>query len=350
MTTILSTPTAVTINTPGTSALSILARSMAPGTWAELTGVSNQWGSLCNTNPVHAGHILGYGNNAAWDPISRQIHIVGNDHGASAISHAVYNESTNTWSNRVSTPMSVGHAYDHIECQPSTGRLFFRNYNTNDYDVYTKPVGGSWTAMSGEPATNGYTAGAAVGVSYWSGSMTGIGASGCLVLSQTALGGQIVLYDPLANSWSTISNPGGTGLEGGAYHDISAYSSVKNCLIYGGDNDRSTAVWRLNSNRTVTVLTSFAPQWGILRGNCVADPVTGNFLIRTSGTGLYEYNPSGSGSYSQLTGSKAPPSNLGVSNDPGNVMSCAIPEYGVVCYITAGVNASNCHMHLYKHA
>ena len=157
-----------------------------------------------------------------------------------------------------------------------------------------------------------------------------------------------MLYDPIANAWSRISGTGGAF--DSDYHGVFEYSPVKNCAIYGGANAQSTTVRRLNSDRSFTTLTSFSPGWGVLRGNCAADPVTGNFLILKS-SGFYEYNPSGSGSFAQQTGSKAPPGGIGAANfDPGNVMSCPIPEYGVICYITAAASAGGCHMHLYKHA
>ena len=71
MTTILSSPTTVTVNpppTPGTPALGPLAASMAPGTWAQLT-VSNQ-NAVLGVGPS-SGTMLPYCNEMPWNPIQQ---------------------------------------------------------------------------------------------------------------------------------------------------------------------------------------------------------------------------------------------------------------------------------------
>ena len=344
----------VSIVTAASTAIGTLAQSMSAGTWAELTGVSNIFNGIANTGKA-SGHYLSYGNAAVWNPANKTINIVGGDHDGSDtnwLHHCIYTEATNTWANPV-WPIfasSYGHAYDHLCVRPDNGDLYWRHFNDDTYEVARKTLAGSWTEMTGEIATNLYVNSPGCGVAWWTGSLTGIGASGCLLIANESESGEIVYYDPLNSTWGRISNAGGPGNPD--YHGLIEYSATKNCAIFGGSNQAGTVVRRLNSDKTTTVLTPFTPRWGINRGNCVADPVTGNFLIRTSGTaGFYEYNPSGSGSYRQLTGSSAAPASLGITaQDPSNLMSCAIPEYGVVVYITAGSSVGACHMHLYKHA
>jgi hypothetical protein len=88
---------------------------------------------------------------------------------------------------------------------------------------------------------------------------------------------------------------------------------------------------------------------GIQHGNLVNDPVTGNFLLLSAGQ-LWVLNPSGSGSWTQQSGTRAPPAGVGI---PGpsqldSVISTAIDTYGVVAYITFRGRSGN--FFLYKHA
>src|SRR5262249_48424457 len=132
------------------------------------------------------------------------------------------------------------------------------------------------------------------------------------------------------------------------YHCFVSYSPLYNVAILGGGNDNANKVWRLNSDQSVTPLTDSPVGVGIQKYNVVNDPVSGNFLLMGQHQ-LYELDPRGSGTYTQLTGSNTPPSAVG---DPvagaASVISASIPNYGVVMYVTC--NGSNCNVYLYKHA
>ena len=64
----------------------------------------------------------------------------------------------------------------------------------------------------------------------------------------------------------------------------------------------------------------------------------------------WELNPSGAGSWTQMTGSRAPPAGLLVPNAPPNaVISCDATSLGVVVYIDALRNRQpECRMWVYK--
>jgi hypothetical protein len=168
--------------------------------------------------------------------------------------------------------------------------------------------------------------------------------------------GQILGYDPLANSWFYLKGTGASPFAGGSYHEVAAYSAVKNVMVYGGGNGCPTRLWRLDADgSTITAMpmtpsgTAAGIQWGNLR----EDPVTGNFLLLSNGQ-LWELDPTGQGSWTQQNGSRVPPAAVGI---PGNaahsvtngVISCAIPEYGVIAYITQ-TSSTISSFYLYKHA
>jgi hypothetical protein len=99
---------------------------------------------------------------------------------------------------------------------------------------------------------------------------------------------------------------------------------------------------------------------GVQAANLQVDPVTGNFLIWGGGGNarrLYELNPTGTGTYTLLSGSRQPPAAgaHGVSDPSGGaggpdaLVSCALPAHGVIAYMSAS-GASYANMFLYKHA
>ena len=89
---------------------------------------------------------------------------------------------------------------------------------------------------------------------------------------------------------------------------------------------------------------------GIQRGLLVDDPATGNFLLLSAGE-LWELNPAGSGTWTQQTGARVPPSAVGIPG-PSTIqaMVCSsLSDYGVVAYITQP-GSSGGNVYLYKHA
>jgi hypothetical protein len=163
--------------------------------------------------------------------------------------------------------------------------------------------------------------------------------------------GQLRGYNPLNNTVFYSNNSAAPGSSSDSYHTVLEYSSVKNVAVYGGGTGgNSTKLWRLSSNGTVTAMPSVpsGKEVGIQQGNLVCDPVTGNFLVLSSGE-LWELNPSGSGTWTQQTGTRVPPSGVGDPNALEGVISCAIPDFGVVAYITQSEDVGGT-FYLYKHA
>jgi hypothetical protein len=338
---------------PSSGTLAQVAANMAPGSWAQLSAPANF--NLFAQGSI-TGNILPYANSMPWDPINKKIHILGMDHGAPEIVYLQYNATTHSFA-QMPGPGNASHGNDHNALNPVTGDLYHRVYGFAPAGVSVKKRSNSSGSWSQLPNWSGM-AQVAIGATWWSGSFAGAGAQGALVLfnSGNATGGasdgQIVAYNPLNNSWffnKTGVAPNASS--GSTYHSVIEYSPKKNVAVYGGGNAYTKRLWRLNADGSTTPMpnTPGSTEVGIQHGNLVNDPVTGNFLLLSAGQ-LWVLNPSGSGSWTQQSGTRAPPAGVGI---PGpsqldSVISTAIDTYGVVAYITFRGRSGN--FFLYKHA
>lgn len=362
MTQVLSNVFRVEIVAASSSAMAARAASMSVGTWAELTATSiNVLGSVGSAypggTPGVGGNAIPFSNKAAWDPVRKAIRYCGSDHHGGDPAYGLfemqYLDSTNTWSivGMATTSNQPFHGYDHVAVRPDTGDFYTHVPTGGSFPerVWKRlPPGGSWSSISGPSVYQQ----ASAGVCWWTGTLSGSGSMGALVVWLLGLG-DLMIYDPVLNSWQDVHvSVVGDNL----YHGVCVYSPVYNCAIFGGGNSTPRGLWRLNSNRTVTQLSNAPLDFGIQRANVVCDPVSGKFLFFGGGS-FYEMVPTGSGTFTALTGGRIPPAAglHGVSNPAGGaggpdaLISCPIPDYGVIAYMSAS-GASYANMFLYKHA
>jgi len=319
---------------------------MAPGTWAQLV-VQNQ--DTCLSDNGNTGSMLPFCNSMPWNSVTKQIDILGQDHNGGGMKYVQYDEASNQFFVALDpTNFSGGHGYDHVAVNPTTGHLYYRQYGggTSPVSVYRKNVGSAtFTQLPTIRAADVAYMGVAQGTCWWSGSFTGGGAQGSLMVyvagecSNTALRGAICAYNPLTNSWfynQSARSPNGAG-PGSAYHGIIEYSATKNVAVYGGGNGQDTRLWRMDSSGAVVELANLPSGKrvgaGTGQGKITADPVTGNFLLLSAGQ-LWELNPDGAGIWTQKAAPPAQvanPSNLDAS---GIVIAVALPDHGVVAYIS----------------
>jgi hypothetical protein len=356
MTIISSTPTSVTVTVPGDSALSKLAASMQVGTWAKLDA-PGQNASL-GVGSV-SGTMLHYCNSMPWNPVAKAVEIIGMDHYYTSLRHVRYVDSSNQFvlvADNAGFGTGPAHGYDHNAVNPYTGDLYHRLFSGFTGKISAaKKVNGSVTSI-------GSVSGAeqvAIGSCWWSGSFAGAGSQGCFMIfnsgnaNGSANDGQIVAYDPLSAKWffsrqGMAPNYG----SGSTYHSVMEYSAKKNVAVYGGGNVAGNRLWRLNADGSSTPMPNVPSGKGVgmQQGILVDDPVSGNFLLLSAGQ-LWELNPTGSGSWTQLTGSRVPPSGVGVPgpSNPQAVIASSISTYGVIAYITQP-HQSGGTMYVYKHA
>ena len=330
---------------------------MAPGTWAKLTPANDQNAFLGVGSD--SGSMIQFSNDMPWNPVTRAIEIIGQDHGYPALRHVRYVESTNQFVLVADNAgLGNGHGYDHNAVNPYTGDLYDRLYSgfTGRISAVVKRAGSSsFVAIPSVPAADQV----AIGTCWWSGSFTGAGGQGCFMIfnsgnaSGTANDGNILAYDPLTNNW--FYNQEGKAPffgSGATYDSVIEYSARKNVAVYGGGNVAPSKLWRLNSDGSFVAMPDVpsGKAVGIQRGLLVDEPVTGNFLLLSAGE-LWELNPTGSGTWTRQTGSRVPPSGVGI---PGpvtiqGVICSSISSYGVVAFITQNTSGNGTFW-LYKHA
>lgn len=359
---IVSSATTIRVNAAGTSQLSKLAATMAPGTWAQLS-VSNQ-NSVLGVGTV-SGTMIHYCNTMPWNSKRKCIEIQAMDHAFGKQPYVRYDEASNSFivvSADSGLTSQTQHGYDHVDVNPYTGDVYQRACRIGTGNLYAfKFAFGAGGAHTETPKIATSYDQIAIGACWWSGSFVGAGAQGCLMFfnSGAALGnandGQIVGYNPLTNTWFFNKSGMSPGyLSGGStYHSIMEYSAVKNVAIYGGGNDASKKLWRLNADGSYTVMPDVpaGKAVGMQAGNIVCDPVTGNFILLSAGQ-LWELNPDGAGKWTQMTGTRVPPAAVGIpgpSPTIDGIISTGISDYGVIAYIKQ-TSQSGGTFHLYKHA
>ncbi|MGE0764556.1 MAG: hypothetical protein AB7N80_14870 [Bdellovibrionales bacterium] len=354
-----SSPTNLKVYVPGNSALAKLAASMPAGSWAKLD-VSNQ-NAILGVGSV-SGSMLHYCNSAPWNAKNKSIEILGQDHNYPFMRHVRYDEVTNQFVLVADNAgIGSGHGYDHSSLNPTNGDLYTRLYSgfSGKISVRKKAFGtANYVDIPSVPATDQV----AIGTCWWSGSFVGGGAQGSFMVFNSgnsvngAKDGHIAAYNPLTNTWFFSQEGCAPNYGSGAtYHSVIEYSSIKNVAVYGGGNVASNRLWRLSSDASIIAMPNVptGKAVGIQSGNLVNDPVTGNFLL-LSGRELWELNPDGAGKWTQQTGSRVPPADAafpgpGALSDLDGVVSCAIPEYGVVVYIKQKLQTGG-NVYLYKHA
>lgn len=347
------------------SPLGLLAYNMAPGTWADVAP-SNQ-NAVLGVGGV-SGSMAHYCNSMPWNSQAGCIEVVAMDHNYGRERYVRYLDATNSWSliaDDAGLGSSVQHGYDHNNVNPYTGDLFWRSCTTNTgtIHIFKKPLASTTTFTEQQSVASDIGAEQiAIGLCWWEGVFTGgsgSGAQGLLMFfnSGNAVGnsndGQMGGYDPISNTWkwNAVGRTPNYG-SGSTYHSLMEYSKKRNVAVAGGGNAAPSKIWRLNSDGTTTALTNVpsGKGLGVQQGIMCCDPVTGNFLLLSSSE-LWELDPTGSGTWTQQTGGRAPPSALGTPNggSPDGNFCVSCPDYGVTLWIKQ-TSSTGGRMFAYKHA
>ena len=383
--------------------LATAAAAMPVGTWRRFTGTTQDGVSWpvppnqtlhLSTVPGGVGSILPYMNKAAWNPIAKQINIIGKAHGEdNGLTQVNYREASHDWEgfghnqytvNPSPPPTYIppngpgviqasytgGHAYDHSVVNPFNGDLYSATYGlTGTFPVraFRRTVASPiFTDLPTSPAVQQCGTNA---VCWWKGVFTGgagLGAQGGFVFYSrkdtnpdggnppAATDGSIAIFSPDTNTWVFVQNSMSpfmnNNLTSAEQNAVMAYSAVHNCAVYGGGHANTRRLWRLNSDGTKVELSEAPVDIGIHYSMFLSDPVTGNFLIirGTGGTDMWELDPTGAGTYTQMIGSRVPP-NIFAGREMDNTYACCVelPDHGVIATIQ---EASQSSIWLYKHA
>ncbi|HKU15964.1 MAG TPA: hypothetical protein VJQ52_16335 [Steroidobacteraceae bacterium] len=310
------------------SALGDTANAMQEGEWTVLsTNGFND--SILNIN----GTIFAYSEELKWDTQAGEMHFVGGYH-YQPTAHIVYSEANNTW---VSRPLSSSvfgqpfHSYDHMAINPAGRVMWVRPFGAGGtklqrYDLDAK----TWSS------TASFSGGTqdAVGIEYFP-DMNKV-----LYIDE----GQTRLYDPVSNSWSTISG----ALAGlGPYHNIAEYSPVHKVMIMGGGNG-SRALYRVNASGQITRLKDAPIEIGVTNSIVTVDPVGGNFLVFGRNKSFYEFDP-----IRDTWAPLAKPPFVDLTSDFPDIQGAAagpVQRYGVIMVTKYDGNASKVYLYKHKHS
>lgn len=245
-----------------------LARSMKPGTWAELKTVGHTRELL----KVGNHHIYQYTHDACWDPKTRQFFFLGQGH-YSDLKFTCFSDHTNSWTT-LPTPWwqrdekkgfgPIGHAYGNNALDPA-GYFFHQQYGT--YTVHRCDIArGSWDTLPEVPKNMGQ--GGHSSALEWFPELGGL----------VRLSGSILaVFDGKEQKWRLISNK---KLPLGELHHFAEYNPVHQLMVFGGGN-KSNALYKLDKTGQVTPLK--APPLASLdnthRYLIRADSVTGDYLV-----------------------------------------------------------------------
>jgi hypothetical protein len=309
---------------------------MQPGTWAELqTNNLNATFSSSDMGGGASGVIIGYTDDAVWDPVSRQIFFLGGDHNWSVPTTAKfvsYSEATNSWQKRATQPSwasGVVHGYHHSALDSAAGTFYHRPFSeqaVHRYNIASQ----TWDQppMPNFPFTGDYN-NCCDALEYFPelGGLVWVSGSG-----------SVYLYRPSTNQWSTIAS---TLAIGGTWHSAE-YNPVHQVLVFY--SEQTGALYKLSSSGQVTRLGD--PPIALYKGGYVGpltvDPVSGKYLALTPSTGqLYTYDVLTD--VWQLQSSPTKP-----NFDPF-VVASSISTYGVNLFVSCA-NGATCHVYLYKHS
>lgn len=367
----------------GVSTMGDAAANMTAGTWLFMSSITTLLGAAVTGQGGDVGTMMNDCSAWPWNTIYRRIELIGMDHYNIPGPESPNDTQRHYWYDDINNVFVQGTNSDGVMPAGTTPNHGFGHTSVNPYtgDVYHTPmyVGGNniqlWEATGGSAVfqsqvATGVSIDAQVSIAcfWWSGPYTGplgtLGAQGAhMLFNSGACGGvgtgEMFIYDPL--------NPGVFNAQTGItpsgylsdYNSVACYSPKLNCAIYGGGHGgNAQLLYRLNSDGTHTAMPSVPGSGcGLHVGIFVCDPVTGNFLLLTNGA-LYELNPTGSGTWTLQTGTRAPPSALtsawNVTVPPSTASGGAfssLTDYGVIAALFCPTgSASSAGFWLYKHA
>jgi len=347
------------INAPGgfeppITALQILARSMAIGDFEQMPGVTGM--DLFVGGPT-AGIKTGYTDKFARDPANKIMYWSGSDHGEGGY-FCKYDEEANAWTSLTQPPWMAYtgtpfHGYEHVIYDDTHAQLYIRQQNASNIKKWVS--GSTWTDIDFS-GTVSY-APAPVPICWF----PDIGANGRIIIFQingTILLGIVFGIDPITLDVDVYAN--GEELSPiGQLHNFCQYSPTHQCVIFGSGNDAvagtSREIWRLDPDGTVTHLTDIPGALDQLGPNgdpslLVYNPGTGNFLAIRSPSVWYDFDPTGSGTWTAKGGTASPwNSNVFDGSMPlFGTTAVPIPEYGIIVFVKGFSSSSDAEMWVYK--
>ncbi|MEZ4223256.1 MAG: hypothetical protein R3B13_20090 [Polyangiaceae bacterium] len=261
----------------GQSALYAAAAALAPGQACELKPNLGK----AALESAGGGIPVQWTDSGAWDPIKRRIHFIGRDAGCGNASrpyvHLQYDDDSSTWSlESIPAIGPCGHAYDANTADPVTGTFYFRAYGEGKAHAWN---GSAWSATAD---VSGSSSSPAIGLAYFPELKLGAATTaGGLVWAQA---NQLYVLPRGASSWTTVALPSPIG----GYHNVAEYNPALGFMVFGGGNDATDVLYRMDADGKLTQLKSTpVALWthGSEGTYLSVDPVAGHFLVYSFGQG-----------------------------------------------------------------
>lgn len=332
------------------TALGDLAASMAPGTFAQVSGMTN-WNGGAILSPTSISgcttgdYITEYAEKAPWDPVNRRMVFVGQAHGnCYGGQFVIYTDASSTWSTgpwpsgicqsgTASNPC-FSHAYGHNTVDPATGILYFRQAYTMQFFKFS---GGAWSSIAAPPTQSEQCCGA---LEFFPDMKKLIYLDGDWGLWA---------YDPAGNSWTELANanvanaaPSLINLPMASTTVFALYNPVQKVLLFGGG---SSGLYKMDATGKITTMHAPPVPLGVTNAVVSVDPVGGKNIV-LAGTTMYQYDSS-TDTWTPLA--IALPSVLtGLGGVGDGLVETPVTTYGVIMY-TKYDNANSA-VYLYKHS
>ena len=354
------------------TALGDLAASMVSGEWRVLTtsNLSNYfikvyWSPEAGSAP---DSLLGYGDEAQWDPISKQLFIGGGSHNYNGriIAYSADNNSWRVisaldyspyWSAVNPIPGGTGiHGYNRTGISASRRQFYYMNgYNPAYIQVYNID-NNTWGSPFG-PAPGG---------TYENANAEYFPELDSIIMPQGSSGGNNILreYNLSTGIWSSNGS-----VTTGAVHDRAVYNPVKAEVIMGGGQNDPIAwqhIYKLSNNNVLSQMADAPMSIGAEKAFFTPDPVAGKYLVfdRTSeyvGTWWTYDSTTDVWTLVQTCSDKTTGACVLLANmpteDTGRTTGCvtaAISNYGVTMFVCTGptyyMAEGSGRVLIYKHA
>ncbi|MCF6254694.1 MAG: immunoglobulin domain-containing protein [Gammaproteobacteria bacterium] len=394
------------VSAPGFTAsnltkLAELAATVQPGTFVELEidgdistceamvpTLPKRHPDACTTgqsfsNPEHClvpqtpwkslGNILEFTDEALWDPVDREVYIMGTrrpykrwDQG-----FAKYSEETNSWTILDLPPFGVGaHGYDNGAIDV-VGRRYYWSRISAAYIVWSMNLDtGEWQRLPDAPIDTGEFS----AIDFFPELNKLVFFDGHYGARSGSYGSEYSLYDPNTNKWEASTALDGptavTQAPFGAISHFSEYNPSHGVMFFGGGYhhtnggqlpdptpgiDESRRFYMLDKDRVVTRLADAPTKLGQHGEGPLQtiDPNSGNLVVFQGklNDGSCPNGPLPIWEYDLEEGIWNQTGEHNLSNLYCDMDSVVVPlyEYGVN-FIVSVRNNSNCRVHLYRHS
>ncbi len=383
------------------SVLSDLAVKVRPGTFVELKingdistcqamvpSLPERHPDACKkdesfSNPEHClvpqtpwkdlGNILEFTDEASWDPVDREIYIMGTrrpykrwDQG-----FAKYSEETNSWTILDLPPFGVGaHGYDNGAIDV-VGRRYYWSRISAAYIVWSMNLDtGEWQRLPDAPIDTGEFS----AIDFFPELNKLVFFDGHFGARPGSYGSEYALYDPDTNTWEASTALDGptavTQAPFGAISHFSEYNPSHGVMFFGGgyhytnggqlqeptpEIDESRRLYMLDKDRVVTRLADAPTKLGQHGEGPLQtiDPNSGNLVVFQGrlNDGSCPSGPLPIWEYDLDQGVWNKTGEHNISNLYCGMDSVVVPlyEYGVN-FIVSVRNNSNCNVYLYRHS